>query len=184
MNQIQTLVWQSLAWPSNVIHQHMTAAQAHYGHGFVAGRSDEGLPLAIEYEIALTAEWEVSQVRIKSLVDGREISLICEDKKWYDGQGNHLIEFDGIPFIDLSISPFTNTLPIKRLRFDGDKPQQIETLYFDENRFLIRKVQQLYSKLNEKTYRYQDVEQPDFVVDLVVDNDGWVIEYPQLFKRV
>jgi hypothetical protein len=126
----------------------------------------------------------VSIVTIKSLLDDREINLTCENKKWYDGHGDHLTEFDGIPFIDLSISPFTNMLPIKQLRFDGDKPQKIETLYFDENRFSIRKVQQLYSRLNDRTYRYQDVELPDFVVDIVVDDDGWVIVYPQLFKRV
>jgi hypothetical protein len=107
-----------------------------------------------------------------------------EDEKWYDGNDNHLTAFDGVPFIDLSISPFTNTLPIKQLQFDGDKPQQIETLYFDENRFSIRKVRQVYSKLDERTYRYQDVELPDFAADIVVDDDGLVIDYPQLFKRV
>jgi hypothetical protein len=57
-------------------------------------------------------------------------------------------------------------------------------IYFDENRFSIRKVQQLYSKLNDRTFRYKDIELADFVSDIVIDEDGLVVDFPSLFKRV
>jgi uncharacterized protein len=184
MNKTKDIVWQSLAWPSNVVHRHTTADREINGHGFVVGRTDEHVPFAIEYNVALTPAWQIQEVSIKSLLDDRAISLSHRDEKWYDGSVNHLAEFDGIEFVDISLSPFSNSFPIKRLSFEKEKPQKIDMIYFDENRFSLRKVEQLYSQLDDMTFRYQDVELPDFVSDIIVDDDGLVIDFSSLFRRV
>jgi hypothetical protein len=104
--------------------------------------------------------------------------------QWYDGAGQHLTEFDGVELVDISISPFTNTLPIKRLHFEGEQPQKVDIIYFDENLFSLRRLQQVYSQKDERTYRYQDIELPGFVSDIVVDEEGLVVDFPELFRRV
>jgi hypothetical protein len=91
---------------------------------------------------------------IRSLLDEHAIRLVHNGNKWYNGKSQYLTEFDGIEFVDIFISPFTNILPIKRLHFEGKQPQKVDVIYFDENNFSLRKVQQIYSHMGERTYCY------------------------------
>ncbi|WP_269849465.1 putative glycolipid-binding domain-containing protein [Methanosarcina horonobensis] len=171
-DKTRTIVWQALSWPSTVVHIHKVNAGIN-GHGLAVGKTDNCIPFAIEYEVALTANWDIKKVSIKSLLDERIIKLVHKGDQWYDAMGKHLVEFDGVKMVDISISPFTNTLPIKRLQFESKRPQRVDIIYFDENKFSLRRLQQIYSRVDERTYRYQDVELPDFVSDIVVDDEGW-----------
>ncbi len=179
----RTIVWQALSWPSMVVHTH-TVDEGIYGHGLAVGKTDGDIPFAMEYNLELTADWDIREVSIKSLLDERAIRLVHKGDKWYNGAGQHLTEFDGVELVDVSISPFTNTLPIKRLHFEGEQSQKVDIIYFDENKFSLRRLQQVYSRKGERTYRYQDIVLPDFMSDIVVDDDGLVVDFPELFRRV
>ncbi|HWR25394.1 MAG TPA: putative glycolipid-binding domain-containing protein [Methanosarcina sp.] len=183
MNKARTIVWQALAWQSTVVHTHKVNEDIR-GHGFAIGKTDGNIPFAMDYDLALTADWNIKEMSVKSLLDERAIRLVHEGDQWYDGKGQYLPEFDGIEFVDISISPFTNTLPIKRLQFEGEQAQKVDIIYFDENKFTLQKVQQIYSHLGERTYCYQDIELPDFVSNITVDEDGLVIDFPKMFRRV
>lgn len=182
-DKTRTVVWQALSWPSTVVHTH-TVDRGIYDHGLAVGKTDCDIPFAMEYDLALTMGWDIRDVSVKSLLDDRAIRLVHRGERWYDGAGQHLREFDGVELVDISISPFTNTLPIKRLHFEGEQPQRVDIIYFDENRFSLGRLQQVYSQRDERTYRYQDVLRPDFVSDIIVDSDGLVVDFPELFRRV
>lgn len=85
--------------------------------------------------------------------------------------------------IDISITPFTNSLPINRLRLDLNKPQPIEVLYIDVPENSIRASRQRYTRKSGTVYNFQTIPN-DFEADIIVDNDGFVVHYPQLFERV
>lgn len=183
MDETRTIVWQALSWPSMIIHTHRVNEGIH-DHGLAIGKTDSDIPFAIEYDIWLTVEWDIKELVIKSLLDERVIKLVRRGDRWYDGKGKHLAEFDGVKLVDISISPFTNTLPIRRLRFEGKKPQKVDIIYFDENRFSLSRLQQIYSQVNERTYRYHDIILPDFVSNITVDSEGLVVDFPKMFRRV
>lgn len=183
MRTAKNIVWQSLAWPSIEVLQ-LTKDHGIFVHSVVVGQSDSHTPFAVEYNLHLTAAWALATVTIKSLLDNRTILLTHRGEQWFDGSGSHLAAFDGVPFIDISLSPFTNTLPIRCLAFEHGARQKIDLIYLDLPAFTLKKVQQYYSKLDNKIYRYQDIEIPDFVADITVDNAGLVVTYPGLFKRI
>ena len=183
MDKTRTIVLQALSWPSTVVHTH-TVDDGINGHGLAIGKTDGDIPFAMEYDVLLTADWEIKEVLIKSLLDERAIRLVRKGDQWYDGASQHLAEFDGVELVDISISPFTNTIPVKRLQFEGELPQKVDIIYFDENEFSVMLLQQFYSQVDERTYRYQDIMLPDFMSDLVVDDDGLVVDFPELFRRV
>jgi uncharacterized protein len=178
-----TIVWQALSWPSTVIHTH-TVDNGIYAHGLAVGKTDANIPFAIEYNLILTINWDIKEMLIKSLLDERVIQLVHAGNQWYDGKGQHLAEFEEVDLVDISISPFTNTLPIKRLQFKDEQLQKIDIIYFDENKFSLRRVQQICSQIDKQAYRYQDILLPDFVSEITVDEDGLVIDFPGIFKRV
>ncbi|MCC4771454.1 hypothetical protein FXV91_15180 [Methanosarcina sp. DH2] len=183
MDKKRMIVWQALSWPSTVVHTH-TVDKGINGYGLAVGKTDHNIPFAMEYDMELTIGWDIKEVSIKSLLDDRFIKLVRKSNQWYDSSGKHLTEFDGVELVDISISPFTNTLPIKRLKFDEEKTQKVDVIYFDENKFSLSRLQQIYSKVNEQTYRYEDIILPDFVSDITVDDEGLVTDFPKMFKRI
>lgn len=176
-------IWQSMAWTGLEILQIRKTKELTV-KSIIVGKSGENTPFAIAYTITLTNNWHVKSVVITSILEKKKVRLNHREDKWYDGAGSHLSAFDGIEYIDITLSPFTNTLPIRRLSFAADKRCKIDVIYIDLPNFSLRKVQQYYSKLSDHIYRYQDVEIADFVADITVDTNLLVVDYPGLFKRI
>lgn len=142
-------------------------------------------PLLIAYEVEISKNWEVEKVQITSLLNDKENIVLQSDKngRWIDQSAQHKIEFDGCIDIDISVTPFTNTLPIKRLGDRLEKRTRLEVLYFNLSEWKIRKVEQYYTKINQNLFRYEGVFR-NFEADLPVDDNQFVLSYPSLFERL
>lgn len=181
--QTSAIAWRALAWEGD---EQLTLQVGDAGieaKSELKGVTEDGVPYELRYILQLSPDWQVREVHIADAKDeGGSLDLIYENGKWFAGLDDYLgEEFDGVPFVDMSLTPFTNTLPIKRLDFEDDEPQKIDVLFLDLPAFTWRRVEQYYSKVGKSTYHYQDVEQPEFQVDIVVDDDGLVLVYPNLF---
>jgi uncharacterized protein len=183
MSKTKNITWQALAWSGN---EQLTLQVSGTGievKSELSGTTEDGTPYELRYLVELSPDWQVQHVHIADATDeGGVLDLIYENGKWFAGLDDYLgEEFDNVPFIDFSLTPFTNSLPINQLQFEGDDPLKVDVLFIDLPSFEWRRVEQHYSKIGKHTYRYQDVERPDFRADLVVDDDGLVILYPNLF---
>jgi len=177
------VTWQAAAWSGR---EDLTLQVGDAGieaTSELKGTTEDGTPYEIRYTIELSPDWQVQHVHIADSRDeGGTLDLIYENGQWFAGLDDYLgEEFDNVPFIDISLTPFTNTIPIKHLTFEGREPQKIDVLFIDLPSFTWRRVEQYYSKIGENTYHYQDIERPDFQADIVVDDDGLVLVYPNLF---
>lgn len=105
-----------------------------------------------------------------------------------DGRGNWerdgktLKEFTGCIDVDIPLTPFTNTLPIKRLNLSKDQTEEIKVIYCDLLEESITPVRQKYTCISNTSYHYENVPN-DFEATIQVDNSGFVIDYPSLFVR-
>ena len=74
-----------------------------------------GTPYGIRYTIALDPGWVVRWVTVAPV--GRRPLILEADGKgnWTDGVGNRLAALAGCIDVDLAATPFTNTIPIRRL---------------------------------------------------------------------
>ena len=179
------ITWHGLAWKSEE-HCEIEASDAGIeARGSVYGTTEDGTDFEIGYVIELSPEWEVQHVLVNDAKhEGSSLDLQRENDQWFDAEGMHLEEFDRVEYIDLALTPLTNTLPIKRLPFTNNETHKISVLYVDLPKLELRKVEQCYTKLGKNTYRYQDIEILDFTADIVVDDDGLVVVYPNLFTSV
>jgi hypothetical protein len=80
------------------------------------------------------------------------------------------------------LTPFTNTLPINRLKLSEKEGEQIMVLYVDVLGRKIMPVRQKYTRLSQNSYKYENVPN-DFEAVIAVDELGLVVDYPGLFKR-
>ena len=86
--------------------------------------------------------------------------------------------------VDLSATPFTNTLPIRRLGLAAGQAETIHVVYVRFPDLEVTINRQRYTCLEpRRRYRYESVDS-DFTREIEVDPDGLVVTYPGLFRRV
>lgn len=145
----------------------------------------EDEPLSVSYDIITDRTWQVAALEM-AIEKGGECSWISiqhdPDGKWT--QSGHIRpEWEHCIDIDISLSPFTNTLPVNRLQLPQHQRRKLDVLYINVLKEEIKPVQQWYTRLAEDRYLYEGVVK-DFKAELLVDEDGVVIDYPGLFTRI
>lgn len=176
-----TVVWEALQWPS-VEHVVITPA----GDGWTADGSAtavvDGLPTRLAYQIAVGGDGAVRTVDIRETVSGALLALRADGPgAWHDADGNAVTDLDGCIDVDISVTPLTNTLPIRRLGLDVGESADILVGYIDVPTLMLRPAAQRYTRLTDRTYQY---ESGTFRADVIVDEAGLVIDYLRLWRRV
>ncbi|WP_142986735.1 putative glycolipid-binding domain-containing protein [Halorubrum cibi] len=152
--------------------------------------SVDGEPFRVRYEIECDRNHRVQRVNVTAL--GREstsITLRADGSgNWTDGRGREVPSLDGCIDVDVSATPFSNTLPIRRLELDRNESAEIRVAYVSVPDLRVKAASQRYTCLDPidgdgGRYRYENTSS-GFTAELPVDRDGLVIDYPELFDRV
>jgi hypothetical protein len=152
-------------------------------NSIVIGRYDEKI-YRVEYRIKTNKNWETMYVEVQSQHSNQREQLIFES----DGKGNWMMDgkqtdqFNGCIDIDIPLTPFTNSLPINRLKLGQNEELQIKVIYLDLLNQKIVPVKQKYICLSKTEYHYENVPN-DFEAKIEVDELGFVVDYPSLFVR-
>lgn len=152
--------------------------------GVIAGARDAP-PYGVHYRLVCDARWRTRLLHIHTTA-GRSLHLTSDGEgRWADGHGNRLAQLDGCVDVDLAGSPFTNTLPIRRLEpKPADGTHEMTMVYIPFATFAPVTDGQRYTCLEEGAlYRYAAADR-SFTADLPVDGNGLVTDYPGLFVRI
>ncbi|TCN28530.1 putative glycolipid-binding domain-containing protein [Sinorhizobium americanum] len=171
--------------------EHLTLSQTETADGAVIRAvsvligNRGGASYGVRYRIDCDETWLVRKLMVDT-TDGRSLHLRSDHPgQWATARGAALPEFDGCIDIDLAGTPFTNTLPIRRLNLTrASGTARLKMLYVPFDSFEPTVDGQHYTCIEDgKLYRYQ-AEDRSFTADLPVDEDGLVIDYPTLFQRL
>ena len=149
-------------------------------------RMREGRHFRCRYELQTDPEWRSLTFAVMPAGSGgppKRIELESDGQgKWrVDGEPRH--DLAGCNDVDIQVSPFTNTLPIRRLGLAEGESAEISAAYLWVPELKVEPDAQRYTRLDSERYRY-DAVGDDFTADLPVDGNGLVMDYPDLFKRV
>lgn len=149
----------------------------------IGARNGRGFGLS--YRILCDDAWRLREARLALVGQGQVLDLCADGQgRWWRRDGTRLPELDGCIDIDLSATPFTNTLPIRRLGLAEGESRALRVAYVPVPGFEIVAVDQRYTCLEAgRRYRYEGLFR-GFVGELPVDADGLVIDYPETFRRV
>jgi hypothetical protein len=157
--------------------------------GVVIGEEDEATFRA-RYVIRCDPRWRTREM-IADPLDGRGSLHLRSDGKgnWRDVSGRSIPELKSCLDVDLSATPFTNTLPIRRLDLREGESSEIVAVYVDVPDMRLGPSRQRYTCLERNAdgglYRYEDEGLfRGFTADLPVDADGLVLNYPGIFRRI
>jgi uncharacterized protein len=145
----------------------------------------DGHVFAARYKLLCDAGWRVRKVEITEIGSDRSVQLVSNGAgNWVDGSGAAQPQLESAIDVDISITPFTNTLPIRRLNLHSGQSQEILAVYIQLPGVAITTDRQRYTCLEAgRRYRYESVDS-DFIREIEVDAHGLVTNYPGLFRRV
>lgn len=177
-----------LHWTSTYYRSHERCVFSKHDQQFeinsVISGSHQSVPYHVAYVLCTSLDWKVKSLELTYSVKGttHTVSALRQDNDWIvNGQVRK--EFATCIDVDISVTPFTNSLPINRLNLECNKPQPIEVLYIDVLENSIRAARQRYIRKSDTVYTFETVPN-DFEADIIVDTEGFVVHYPELFDRV
>jgi uncharacterized protein len=147
---------------------------------------ENGERFRLHYRIYMDKNWQPESLQIGDVFGHSEYQLNRGVNNTWDRSDvlfdDDERDFAGCTDLDLSCTPFTNTLPIRRLNLEIGQSADIQALYINcpEIRFEITK--QRYARLSEFQYRFTSLD-VDFTAIITVDAEGFVTDYPGLFER-
>ncbi len=180
------LIWQHLDQPG---WEHVRIQDDHPGwtvFDSIFVRHHLGQILRGGYTLITDKKWRTLELRLMvetqpGSMEG--IHLLSEgDGHWTDADENAMSELDGCLDVDIQWSPLTNTLPVNRLPLVAHDEQNLRVAYISLPELTVQPVKQRYSRVDATSVRYSS-ETREFVRDLTVDPDGYVVSYPGLFTR-
>ncbi|GJN80727.1 hypothetical protein PLIIFM63780_004257 [Purpureocillium lilacinum] len=158
-----------------------TTAEGFLAQGTVVGSRGNN-PYGIFYRINISADWLVRGFEVRETGSSHVLKLTHDGHGHWSSPGGPVPSLDGCIDIDIAATPFTNTLPIRRLRLQEGATQAISVAYIPVPSLQPLPIDQQYTCLEAKLYRYENLTN-GYSAELVVDDDGLVVDYPNAFKR-
>lgn len=178
--------------------------------GLVIGMDDGGRPFRLRYEVRCDPTWRIREIRADLLGGGEgRLHLLADGEGgWRTAEGAALPALAGCLDVDLTATPFTNTLPIRRLRLEVGEAAELAVAYVEVPSLRVSLDRQRYTRLRAPAspppgepppgstgaapaaagrYRFATLDErgtETFVADLPVDGAGLVLDYPGLFRRL
>ena len=153
----------------------------------------DGRALRCHYRLTADSAWRARSLDLVVQTGGhepREAAL----KLAGDGKGRWRVDsaretaLDGCLDLDIQVTPFTNSLPIRRLDLAAGEIADIRAVYVPLPELAPRPAEQSYACLRPLgpsggLYRYES-HTSGFSADLAVDSGGFVVDYPDSFRRI
>ncbi|MGE8426978.1 MAG: putative glycolipid-binding domain-containing protein [Sphingobacterium sp.] len=180
---MKTLIWKGIIYNSLEYFKLTKQEGSFMVNANIIGHYEDKI-YTLYYHLKIDEHWNVQHLDLEYAVND-VIKRIKGNKIENDWEINGSVknDFQGIDYIDISLTPFTNTLPINNLNLEMGESTDIKVLYFDILNDAIKPVNQNYSKTKALTFQYKNIPK-DFEADLEVDSLGLVVNYPGLFTKV
>ncbi|RKD84364.1 putative glycolipid-binding domain-containing protein [Kushneria marisflavi] len=142
----------------------------------------DGRLYQLTYRLVLDPGWRMRQLSAR-LDDGRACQLSSDGMgHWWCQKRGALDGLAGCIDVDIAATPFTNTLPIRRLGLEPGEAATLSVALLSVPSLSTRPMQQRYTRLSSHGWRYEGLDS-GFTASLEVGDHGLVLDYPDTFRR-
>ena len=177
----RSIIWRRLDQPGHEWAQGSTTDDGTQFFG-TAIFIDQGMRCCLDYLIDCDENGETVAVEVIGEAGDEtiEIEISVDDHGSWTMNGEHQPQVGDCIDIDLNFSPFTNTLPIRRLDLEVGESENLSAAWLRFPSFKLERFEQTYTRTGENIYRYES-QGGEFQRDLTVDEHGFVTEYPGIW---
>jgi hypothetical protein len=148
---------------------------------------EEGTPMRLDYEISCSPAWETRSAEI-ALATGdatRRLELNVDRHGHWRANGEETPAVSGLIDIDLSLTPATNLLAVRRLGLldlpMGESRESTAAWVLFPG-MTIKRLPQRYTRIAERRFAYENLVD-GFTTEIEVDGMGLVVSYPPFWQR-
>jgi hypothetical protein len=148
---------------------------------------ERGHPFRLTYQLTWDASWRLREARMAVTTEHtmRSLHLATDGNgHWRDNDGRALAELDGCIDIDIWPTPFTNSFPIRRQPMAVGERREFVMAWVSAPELTVRPMRQGYTRLADRLYLFENLEGSGFRAELAVDEDGVVLDYQGVFRRI
>lgn len=140
-------------------------------------------PCRLDYAVVCNSQWRTLSARVAGWVGMQaiQVELLADSRARWRFNEKKCAAVTGCTDVDLNFSPSTNLLPIRRLRLAVGQQARVRAAWLRFPEFTLEPLPQIYRRLDDHTYRYESAD-GKFVTQLVVDDDGLVMRYPEFWR--
>lgn len=145
---------------------------------------EDRIPARLDYKIRCSPRWETLSADILGWVKDEKVELRIESRPGRTWWINGLLvpQVEGLVDIDLSFSPSTNLLPIRRLNLEIGQGAEVRAAWLRFPELDLVPLVQRFKRKSESRYSYDsDI---GFSTELEVNAEGFAVSYPPLWKEV
>ena len=145
--------------------------------------SESGRPCRLDYRVVCDAAWRTMSARVAGWMDTTAIDIaIAADRAGaWTLNGRSCLDLEGCDDVDLSFTPATNTLPIRRARLAVGAQLSVRAAWVRFPEMALEPLDQTYQRVSESRYRYES-SGGSFVAELETNRVGFVTHYPGLWQ--
>ncbi len=141
-------------------------------------------PCSLRYAVFLDKESRTRSALIEGWIGSRPIRaeiIVSQDGEWRLN-GKKQPKVRGCLDIDLSFTPATNLLPIRRTRLKLRQSREIVAAWLEFPQLKLKPLQQVYTRREKSLYHYAS-SHGNFAALLSTRRSGFVSHYPKLWKE-
>jgi len=145
--------------------------------------AEGGEPTLVAYEVTCDAGWRTSTARASGSFGSQafDVTLAVDaDGKWTLND-KRIPPVDGCIDVDLSFTPATNLLPIRRLALPVGASAPVRAAWLRFPELTVEVLEQTYHRTATTRYAYES-DNGAFRAEIEVDDAGMVVHYENLWK--
>lgn len=157
------------------------------GDGAIEGTavsSFDGRPCSVSYRVEHDAAWRTRSARVTGWIGGEtvDVTITVDESGRWRLNGTEQPALDGCVDVDLSFTPATNTLPIRRLGLRVGEEAPVDAAWLRFPALVMERLDQVYHRAGEQTWRYSS-RGGSFTATIEADAEGVVQRYEGLWVR-
>lgn len=143
----------------------------------------EQQPCRLDYLVICDERWQTISGRVSGWVGNEsvQIEIVADPARRWRLNGKEYPDVAGCLDLDMSFSPSTNLLPIRRLGLTVGQEAEVKAAWLRFPGFSLAPLEQRYHRMDATTYRYESAGGA-FVAKLEVNAAGFVTRYPGLWE--
>jgi hypothetical protein len=148
---------------------------------------EDNTPLRLSYRLTWDDSWRLRSAELAIVMNEstRSLSLRTDGKgHWQHNDGRPIDELDGCIDIDIWPTPFTNSFPIRREPMVVGERREFRMAWIFAPTLTVHAQPQGYTRLADRRYLFENLDGSGFRAELLIDEDGIVLDYPDFFQRV
>jgi hypothetical protein len=180
---METILWRRLDTPG---HDH-AVLRAEHDRWRIDGCAvfvQDARPARLDYRVRCDEAWRTLDAMVIGYIGAQAVDLTIEvdvERRRWRMNGEEVPGVEGCIDIDLSWTPCTNLLPIRRLSLPPGGDADVRSAWLRLPDLTLHPLPQRYLRTGERTYRY-DSPSHDFKADLQVNAAGFVTDYPEIWQ--